>query len=656
MSIQSLDLDFEKTPIHFFHGENGSGKSSVIFSLAFSLLNFKKGDSFKDYVNHNSDKAEIYFEFLLHGVLHQLSIIVPGQESQNVQRNLVVQNKVFKNSDVIQYLESNLDFSLVQSIIFSFQGDVNNFVSLTPAKKSEVLRSILNVEFSSELEKIDNKKQQIKNIILKNETELNYLKSLSFELLEKVETISDEEFYNLESKRERIAKELSEIILEYNQFSGIVRQFEDLKNQYEHKKLKVQSLNQQIDRLNQSLPRLEEEKEKIQSDIQYRQKLLEKAKNIWNSYQEKSFEKSKSLTELEILLKTKEQHLEDHKQGICPRCRRPLDKREEKDLEQEIFNLRDQYQYLKKNYSSLQERVKKYSSFIQELTQEINKLYSKHSESSSYCSMVKEQLKNAMENKEQIEKELEGLLIRKQEYQIKLEGKKGEGFEKNIEDLTSQKNQLDSVIKNQIQLREKNKVIEEQNIKIKIQERQTKKKIQELSIDLNKHYLLLNHLESVYDIFRSKLPNFIALKYCNHLESIINRLLLQVYPYFKIKITMGKTTGIMIYYRKIDAKNGKWLNSSMLSGFESQLLSFAFKLALAKIYNIKILILDEIDSAANTQNSHKLFQLLIDSIRNLGFNQTLIVSHKPEILNLFETLGRDYVTIYHVSQGNFHSL
>lgn len=87
----------------------------------------------------------------------------------------------------------------------------------------------------------------------------------------------------------------------------------------------------------------------------------------------------------------------------------------------------------------------------------------------------------------------------------------------------------------------------------------------------------------------------------------------------------------------------------MASGFERELLSAAWRVALAKAYSLDILMLDEIDSAASVQASEKMFR----EIAALeGFEQLIVISHKPEVVDIVKS-ETDRVASYLVEDGTF---
>ena len=63
---------------------------------------------------------------------------------------------------------------------------------------------------------------------------------------------------------------------------------------------------------------------------------------------------------------------------------------------------------------------------------------------------------------------------------------------------------------------------------------------------------------------------------------------------------------------------------SMASGYEKQLLSITFRLALASLHQLGIFIFDEIDSDSDEENSLRLYK----TIMNQKFDQIFIITHK----------------------------
>ena len=55
MCVDYLYVDFPENSIISITGENGQGKSSLIYAIAFALTGYRRGDSYRDYVKVGAD-------------------------------------------------------------------------------------------------------------------------------------------------------------------------------------------------------------------------------------------------------------------------------------------------------------------------------------------------------------------------------------------------------------------------------------------------------------------------------------------------------------------------------------------------------------------------------------------------------------------------
>jgi chromosome segregation ATPase len=74
---------------------------------------------------------------------------------------------------------------------------------------------------------------------------------------------------------------------------------------------------------------------------------------------------------------------------------------------------------------------------------------------------------------------------------------------------------------------------------------------------------------------------------------------------------------------------------SLSSGYEKQIFSSAFRLALCHAMGNRTLLLDEVDSAATDKNSEVLYNVLGELVGN-GIEQMIVISHKSSTRFLLE--------------------
>jgi chromosome segregation ATPase len=160
--------------------------------------------------------------------------------------------------------------------------------------------------------------------------------------------------------------------------------------------------------------------------------------------------------------------------------------------------------------------------------------------------------------------------------------------------------------------------------------------------------------EEVLNILDKTLPNYMVVKTCASLQNEMNNFIQSIFPTYEVQLQNSKK-GCEFFYTKDNTimeqpkkRNNAWLNSKMSSGFEKALLTIAFKVSLAQLYGINVLILDEPDGAADKDNSLLFFENLL----NASFDQIFLVSHKSDIREMI--LNNISNSICYVAEkGNF---
>jgi chromosome segregation ATPase len=200
------------------------------------------------------------------------------------------------------------------------------------------------------------------------------------------------------------------------------------------------------------------------------------------------------------------------------------------------------------------------------------------------------------------------------------------------------------------------KSTKERNAKIKEEESKVqtrlKKESEELSAKIEAAVVASNVREEAIAVVTKHFVNWLVVKTCDNLQQTMNEVIHEIFPNYFVRLEQS-THGVKFLYTKDEGleKNAhnRWLDGRMSSGFERALLSVAFRVALCMLYEIPLLIIDEIDSVADDESSKQLYE----HIFSLGnFEQTILISHKPEIRFLL-TDTIEEAMVYHVEGGNF---
>lgn len=114
-----------------------------------------------------------------------------------------------------------------------------------------------------------------------------------------------------------------------------------------------------------------------------------------------------------------------------------------------------------------------------------------------------------------------------------------------------------------------------------------------------------------------------------------------------MQVTLKPNRGGVEFYYTVDYTTNRWLSVKMASGAQAAILSLAWRVAIAKLYGVTTILLDEIDADCTDENS----KLLYEFVASLDmFHQIILISHRKEALRAVAALA-DNVTCYWVTSG-----
>lgn len=242
-------------------------------------------------------------------------------------------------------------------------------------------------------------------------------------------------------------------------------------------------------------------------------------------------------------------------------------------------------------------------------------------------------------NVEAIETRIKELDVKEAEVNSKLEGIKKElSNKKSVEELEAEIKKIDfsaeeAKVKKYDEVEAQNKSTIEFNKKIEESEKQSKVKISEFEKELDTVSDDIKTCDEARVIIGKDLLNFITLKTCKKLENELNNFFNVIFPNLVVELKQ-KGKGVQFFYGKKNLKKRSDIRNT--SGFEKQLLSIAWKVALSKAYGLSILFLDEADAYSSDTNSKKLYSKLI----SLGlFDQIFIITQDK---GLYRDLSSDF--------------
>lgn len=192
-------------------------------------------------------------------------------------------------------------------------------------------------------------------------------------------------------------------------------------------------------------------------------------------------------------------------------------------------------------------------------------------------------------------------------------------------DLETQRNEYNALILQYENIINNNKQIEVLNKQSLLDKENNEKELNNLRIELQHIDIEIKQLKNVKKILSEDLPNYITVEVCNKLTSYLNDFIHNIFPNMFVSISQTKRGVVFKYYFEKHTP----ASIKLLSGFEKQLLSIAWKVVISNLYNVDILFLDEADSFGSEDYSYLMYKKLIEL--NL-FNQLFFISHSADML------------------------
>jgi len=226
---------------------NGSGKSTVLDAISYSLYGKSRTKREDDLIRENQDNMEV--EVFIELNKNEKMRIVRGKSKNKGYLNLFI-NDIDKTSGKIEtqkIIEDKIgmDFDLFTATVFFQQHESDQFSGSTPTERKNYLKKLLNLSIydkayrknSEEMKKIDEEMSKIKGTIdyLKDQVEKINIEDISNQLLvlkkEYDESIGFIKKLNI--KKEKIQKENQERVQVYEKYKETKESVEEIIDEIE---------------------------------------------------------------------------------------------------------------------------------------------------------------------------------------------------------------------------------------------------------------------------------------------------------------------------------------------------------------------------------------------------------------------------------------
>lgn len=658
MSIDCLDLEFSDNQITAITGQNGSGKSSLIYAIALALTGYRKGESYKDYIKTGKNSSKILLEILLKGVPASFDIEINGDKKKTgtLNRKVSYKGKTYLNSEFSQFIESE-GLEELETLMFMFQG-YHDIIDLKPAERANLLKKLFKFEFPDIVEGLKRNQEQIKVESLQQNAKVEELKSRIFTRTPLLREMPQEGIKTLEERFDSVSKILEGIgDIDEDSITKCDSEIALTEKELRSIESKINSDTRTLDSLRRSLKETEDfirdnSKEALYAILDHIEKELEE----YNSQYKELKEKDKDLNEKLKLSTYRVKELEGHytisKTGVCHSCGQPIDKEYLSNLEKELNSAKEELNSIKDsirelNFDKSNKKGKELENRVEDVKGTLRKTESYEASLESTTNRISD-LTNLIEERKKAYSLTQEKMRTLQTKKIELDSLKEAIRER--DSLMEERN----TIKSKLQTAKDNKIknIERRNtnerIDREIMERDLR--VKELTERSNTLSISLNKVKQEIDIFETKFPNFIVLQACQKLEDIINSIVQKVFPYCKVSLKLSKG-GINFFYTS-ETSEDEWIPVSMASGAQRRTLSLAYFIALAKLSNISCIFLDEMDASMSPENAG----IVYDFIGSLNyFDQVFFISHRKEAHEAVKARNDKLIT-YLVENGNYSEI
>lgn len=658
MSIPELDIDFDDNEIISICGENGSGKSALLYAIAFLLTGYRQGESYRNYVKTGSEKSKLVLEaFLKDEPLYceaEIMGIAKKGLGQPVKRKTIYKGITYLNGDHAQFIKENeLDYA--ESLIFLFQDTGKDIINARPAERAAMLKRLFKFEFPDIVNKLKEKQESSKTVNIELTSTLNELKNRNFvtqPLCREIVPAAIEAWKERSKEVDRTLMQIGDI--NDNQANLIESKLREVDYNIKNTQDKIEQDNKELSTYKSKIEVTSKFIEdnpiaNIEDQISQKYKDLDKHKEEYRKIKEEVDRINQKISIQNFEEKELKKQIEIGKTGVCHACGQAVgqdhvDKliTQKTEIEKELLNLKD---FLVKlafdNSDAVGESIKRDIRNTEDL---LNKVKNEIKTLEYYKSRVvgleelenerKKTLSNLFDQKEKLEKEKENYkqlepLIKQKDaltQELKsLEAKINKAKEDSIKNVERKKN-------NELILREK---------------QECENRVQSLNEKINNIMLEMVNTKTAIDIFESSFPSFLVLQATQKLEDYINEIVQRVFPYMKVKLQMQRS-GVTFMYTA-ESSDEEWLPVVMSSGAQKAILSLAYKTSLARLYGVSCIMLDEVDASCD-QNAASIIYRFIASLDT--FQQIIFISHRPEAREAVKEVNPD-VVIYTVKRGEY---
>lgn len=660
-AIKNADLQFQKG-FNLISGANGQGKSHIIRALAYLVLNYTEG-KIEDDVNWDSDSFAIS-TLINH---NNIEYCIENSYKKKAEKKLTINqgdNKevIDSSQDVTNALAKIFDPSYCKPALISFQGEMD-IVSARPSERRDYLKKIYDLDFSKEIEYLQDELESLKSEEADIQKQLFALQNKDYNFNEIIDCSISENQYNLSKKDyDSLIKQKDNIesqIQLYEQMEKEILDYRAMLNDHENDikdyDSRIQNNENQLQSVSDELESLKEE-----GTTELEQQLKSITLRRLPTFNNEEFEKLRNdLSDARYkLINIDSANLTLVKQGKCPTCKRDFHTSKIEEYQVEYDKQEKLVNDLLIKFNEMQEKKKLYDD-----TNEYN--LNKEHEKKRIQQQI-ESVKNMAEQKRlSLNSQMASINMRLMEDEETKERKQQKSVEmrkkiQELEDsLPSMKPEISKSIETDLALLSKiineyeitietNKIRKEQNDKLEKQKALDEKHISELEKQLESKTSEINDHVASIKILRKDFPNYVIGTMKSDLEFGMNDLLDSAYSgRYNVKMIEDRS-GLSIVYGKKDK------DIRLASGAEKNMFNIGFKNSFNILAGLGVLILDEALNFADDSIATSVFNVIQMKIEEENLNQVFVITHKDSVKKLL--LSEYNATGYQVQEGEISKL
>lgn len=643
-AIGSCDLQFSKG-LNVILGKNGSGKSTVLDSIAYMINSYTRG-TVQKIVSWGEDNGDIAIEWEHEGVNYEETAHIAKSAVKNLNVNYG-ELPLESTSEVNKYLKEIFEPKLTQLAMFHLESE-NDLITMTPATRREYLKKVYDLNFTDQLKEI----KDTLTPLTKRSTELQgkiavctdreFVKRNLLDL-----PLSEEMYVSLKSNREQNQKELQECVQKINSIQKDKQQIDSLSKELESIKSLYDGVQRQIRSVEVWLangPSFSNEEALIEKCQQELDLLSPVRLPVFDA--EALTSAKMHLTEVTV---EKNQALESFnlaKSGKCPTCARPFSTEDLSTHEEALNKVTEVVDSVRKTVAEYEEDKQ----FYEEKIVEFNAYKAKKEQGTQELQRAKDNLqhkkalyaserKNKEEMKVSLESQAESYLTQQEKLSTQLtqcqadEGSLPSLYERKLaleRDINRDKADIDSYDS----VSQQNASIEMYNHQLEEDEKANEALRAQCVLDLKGVTEEITLLKREEEIWKREFPNFMISHLSIFIENTMNDFLEKTYDgRYKVKLeSSDKTDTLDILYgaHREDVRYA--------SGYEKALFSISYKDSFNRVKQLGCIFLDEVDKQADVDYSKKFFEVIGSMTKD--YEQIFIITHKTESKQfLIEELG-----------------